>query len=130
MARGRTTRRTLSTTWRSTMPALAVAAAVALSLAGCSRGRPADVPLTLLVAEQERNDGRTVRTNGTVTAIRDRDAGDAYFVLEDVAQNRVRLVPDETAAAHEGETVTVTGVFRFQAESGRELRVDDITAFP
>lgn len=126
MASGRMTKRAVSTIWR---PAL-LTLAVALSLAGCSRGGPAEVPLTLLVAEQETYHGRTVRTNGTVAAIRDYDAGDPYFVLEDVAQNRVRLVPDETAAAHEGETVAVTGVFRFQPESGRELQVDDITGFP
>ena len=126
MGYGRTTRRTFSTTWWATVLALAVA----LSLPGCSRGGPAEVPLTLLVAEQETYDGRTVRTNGTVAAIRDYDAGGPYFVLEDVAQNRVRLVPDETAAAHEGETVAVTGVFRFQPDSGRELQIDDITGFP
>ena len=113
-------------TWRN----IAVSVVASIVLAACSGGGPVEVPLAQLVAEQEAYDGQTVVTEGTVAAVRDSSAADAYFVLQDAADNRVRLLPDEAAAPHEGDSVAVTGAFRFREQSGRDLTVDRINAVP
>lgn len=101
---------------------------VSFLIGACTGGAPADVPLALLVAQQEEYDGQTVTTHGTVVAVRDSEAADPYFVLQDRADNRVQLLPAAAAAPHEGDAVAVRGVFRFRPESGRELTVEDIVA--
>lgn len=98
--------------------------AVAL-LAACG-GDPANVPLADLAAEQEAHDGRVVSTEGVVVPIEDRPGGDVYFVLEDDAGNRVRLVPDAAARRHADQTIAITGTFRFDPDAGRELDIDTI----
>ena len=108
----------------------AVSVVAAIFLAACSGATAVEVPLAQLVAEQESYDGQTVVTEGTVAAVRDSPSADAYFVLQDAADHRVRLLPDEAAAPHEGDNVVVTGVFRFRQQSGRDLRVDGINAVP
>lgn len=94
--------------------------------AACGGRPPAEVPLARLVAEQETYDGRTVVTEGTVIAVRDAEESQVYFVLQDPADNRVRILPDAAAAPYEDATVTVTGMFEFRDRSGRELTVENI----
>jgi hypothetical protein len=101
------------------------AAAAFLILSACG-GEPADVPLVRLAAEQEAYDGRTVSTEGRVVPIEDPPAGEPYFVLEDHAGNRVHLLPDATARPYVGESVTVTGAFRFDPNAGRQLEIETI----
>ncbi len=104
-----------------------VAAITVAAIAACGSTSPTDVTLAALAAEQERYDGRTVTTEGTVTAIRDAPADEPYYVLQDQSRNRVRLVPADVAQPHDGDLVQVTGTFRFIADRGRELQIEEIT---
>lgn len=113
-------------TWRGTAQCLVGV----FLIAACSGGTPVEVPLAHLVAEQETYDGQALTTEGTVVAVRDFATADDYFVLQDAAENRVRLVPDEAAAPHDGDTVAVTGSFRFDEQSGRHLTVEQINVVP
>ncbi len=105
--------------------ASAAAVAMLVLMTGCG-GEPADVPLAHLAADQEAYDGRSVSTRGTVVAIEDAPGSQEYFVLEDNAGNRVRLLPDATASRHVGESVVVTGDFGFEPNGGRQLHADAI----
>ncbi len=103
--------------------------AVPLLLAtACAPTRPIEVTLATLAAEQEAYDGRTVITQGAVVQARDAPGDEPYHVLQDGSQNRVRLVPSGWARDHESEVVSVTGVFRFVPDSGRELVIQRIHA--
>lgn len=94
--------------------------------AACTSGGVTRVPLATLAADQEAYDGRTVSTEGVVTEVRDAPTDEPYYVLEDGQQHRVRLVPDGVARTYAAELVTVTGEFRFVADRGRELHVENI----
>lgn len=96
-------------------------------LAACGVGGPARVSLAELVAEAERRDGDTVRTTGVVREFTADEALVHHFVVEDAANNRVQLVPNEAAAAHVDEQVEVTGTFRYDESRGRVLEVEEIT---
>lgn len=94
----------------------------------CSGGSIREVPLAQLAAEQDAYDGQAVRTLGTVVSVVDQPGDEPYFVLQDAAGNRVRLLPDGAVRGHEGDVVTVTGTFAFRPDAGRELLVDEIRA--
>ena len=105
---------------------ICVALVAAVASAACDSA-PAQVPLQVLADQQEEYDGRVVSTDGVVVPIEDRPGSEAYFVLEDEANNRIRLHPDSVAREHLHESVVVTGEFRFNPEAGRELHIDSIT---
>ncbi len=109
---------------RLVMVALLVAG---LGFGACARG-PADVSLADLAADQETYDGRVVVTEGTVRHIT--EGTRPHHVLEDEAQNRVLLVPDDLAARHRGERIEVRGQFRFDPERGRTLQVEELEVLP
>ncbi len=103
-------------------------ATLVLTAPACASARPADVTLVTLSAEQEAYNGRVVVTEGVVVAVRDAPDEEPYYVLQDDAQNRVLLVPSVWPADHEGEVVSVTGVFQIDPNSGRKLVIRRIDA--
>lgn len=98
---------------------------LALAVSACT-GPTTEVPLALLTHEQEAYDDRLVSTQGVVVPIVDSPGGDEYFVLEDHMGNRVRALPDAVARRYAGQTVAVSGTFRFNPNAGRELRIATI----
>ncbi len=80
------------------------------------------VPLERLVNRQDRYTGQVVTTGGTVSSFQEPD-GTTSYILEDDAQNRVLLLPAETAATHLGQSVEVTGLLDFDPVRGRTLTV-------
>lgn len=104
-------------------------AAFLAAVPGCASG-PVDVELSRLAAEQEVYDGDTVVAEGNVRAIRDQPDTELYYVLEDADNNRVRLLPQELAAEHEGGRVRVRGVFEFDSGQGRLLQVENVATLP
>lgn len=98
---------------------------LAIVLAACASGA-SEVPLTMLADKQDVYDGRAVSTRGSVLGIEDPRGAGTYYVLEDNAGNRVRLLPDASARPFADESVVVTGTFRFDPNAGRELHVETI----
>jgi hypothetical protein len=107
-------RRWAAVQWVAALAAVAVLA----SCAGSS------VPLERLVSRQDRYVGQVVTTGGMVSSFQEPD-GTTSYILEDEAQDRVLLLPADTAAGYLGQSVQVTGLFDFDPERGRTLTVQD-----
>jgi hypothetical protein len=98
---------------------------VAALLAGCSgttSSTPTPVTLAELVEDQHGYDGDLVTVEGTV---RSYDAP-VHHWIEDVAQHRVELEPQDLVAAHVGDLIRVTGRYSFRDDRGRLIEVDDL----
>lgn len=101
-----------------------VAGLLVVVLAGCGAGLalPTDVGLDVLVQEQEAWDGRLVVVQGVVAGT---DDPVLHHWVQDEAQNRVALLPDDEAYADlVGATVRVEGRYRFLDDRGRVIEVD------
>lgn len=88
-------------------------------LASCSGST---VSLERLVNRQDRYTGQVVTTKGTVTSFQEPD-GTTSYILEDDQQNRVLLLPADTAVSYLGQSVQVKGLFDFDPDRGRTLTV-------
>jgi hypothetical protein len=94
-------------------------------LVGC--GGPQVVSLDDLAFDGERHEGSQVVTVGTVVEFTEDDGAlERHLVIEDAAQNRVRLVPLETAEPFIGADIEVTGRYVFEPTRGRTIEVDEI----
>ena len=87
---------------------------------------PSRVSLRRLVADQDAMSGRRVIVTGEVAEFEAIDGGVDY-ILSDVEQNRVLLLPDSAAAAYVGRRVEATGLYEFEQTRGRVLWVEEIT---
>ena len=90
------------------------------------RGDHAPERLTLaqLAFGQEDYDGRVVRTGGVVRRFGPEDGAlHLHYVIEDEAQNRVKLVGGDPARFI-GRPVEVVGRFRFSDTAGRTIDVE------
>ena len=90
--------------------------------AACSSGAATEVDLRVLAEQQEAWDGRVVQVTGV---LRTHDAPEHYWV-EDDAQHRVELVPDDGLAMLVGRRVTARGRFTFREDEGRRIEVDSL----
>jgi hypothetical protein len=97
-----------------------------LLLAGCG-GDPAAVTLEQLVEDTAGFDGEDVVVAGTVVEF-DESTGaiERHLVLEDAADNRVRLLPIDVAEPFIGADAEVSGRFVFDPDRGRTIQVESI----
>lgn len=108
------------------------AAVLALGLAAvflapaCGTKHPVAVSLATLAAHQESYQGREVETRGTVR--RFTDPMGSYFVIEDIGQNRVEILPAFRVSSFLGRLVEVRGRFRFNQRIGRFIQVEHLSA--
>lgn len=75
--------------------------------------------------EQDQFLGAEVRTRGTVR--RFVDARGPYFVLEDLEQDRVELLPASLIMPYLGARIAVDGRFGLDDQVGRFIRVERVT---
>ncbi len=98
---------------------------LALALAGC--GGVTAVTLEDLAFDTEAHEGEEVRTVGRVVEFSQADGAlERHLVIEDAAQNRVRLLPIDDAEPFIGAFVEVTGTFVFDPTRGRTLQLTEI----
>lgn len=107
-----------------TVASLVLTAALVFLSSACG-GDPVQVSLAELAGDQEEFSGKAVVTSGRVK--RFEGPSGAYYVLEDPGQNRVALTPRRRAAAFEGDSVTVSGIFELKEAFGRVIDIDTIT---
>jgi hypothetical protein len=100
-------------------------ASLLLVLVAC--GGPAAVSLEELALDPDAHEGAEVITIGTVLEFDESDGAlERHIIVEDLDQNRVRLVPIEAAEPFIGADVEVSGRFFFEPERGRTIEVDEI----
>lgn len=97
--------------------------ALAVLSSACG-GDPVQVPLAELAENQEEYSGKTVVTSGRIK--RFEDPSGPYYVLQDQEHNRVALTPKRRAAAFEGDSVTVSGIFVVKEALGRVIEIQTI----
>lgn len=108
------------------MRIVALSVLAVLVVAGCGEAAPRTVTLDSLVFEADELDGSLVMTSGVVREFDATQALEHHFVLEDARNNRVQLLPNDAAAPHVDERVSVVGQFTFDEEIGRRLEVERI----
>jgi len=91
------------------------------SLTGCD-GSGAQVPLELLVIQEEAHHGRVVTTTGTVRTFEQ----PRHYWVEDAALNRVAIEPDARVSDYVGREVTVSGRFTASRQAGRLIEAETV----
>ena len=102
---------------------LAAVLFAALALTGCDNiEKSKEVSLAMLTENAAHFDNNQVITRGIVRRFEE----PLHYWIEDEDLNRVELFPQEQAALHLGEAVSVQGYFRFSATEGRRLTLTRI----
>lgn len=103
---------------------LLIAFATTLLLVGCSESAPVKTTLSALSQVQKDFDGRSVMVSGTLRTF---DKPRHYWI-ENAALDRVALEGAINLAPLVSQTVTVTGMFRYDSKAGRRIEVDELVA--
>ncbi len=90
-----------------------------LCCSACTDHGVADVTLAQLAAQQEDYAGRHVVTTGTLRSHPD----PLHYWIEDENYHRVEIDYAGDLAGRDGEQLTVRGVFRYEKDTGRSLKV-------
>ena len=93
-----------------------------LMLPACGDAGP-EISLERLTQEQAARDGETVVVEGVVASHDD----PRHFWIEDDDFNRVGLEPEGRVADHVGERVRVRGAFSYSPDTGRSIRIEELT---
>ena len=101
---------------------LLMAFVITLLLAGCGASAPVQTTLSALSNFQKDFDSRQVIVSGTLRTF---DMPRHYWIEND-ALDRVALEGTINLAPLVGQTVTVSGVFRYDSEAGRRIEVDEL----
>lgn len=76
---------------------------------------------------RHRYDGKEVVADGTVVEFTEEDGAiERHLLIQDDAQNRVQLVPPETAEPYIGADVQVTGRYSSDPGAGRRIQIEEI----
>jgi hypothetical protein len=99
----------------------------ALTAGACGDGEPREATLEQLTWETDAYVDRDVEVTGIVREFGEAEGATVHhYVIEDARHNRVQLLPNEAAAPHVGNEVTVVGRFEFSDTEGRRLHVDTV----
>lgn len=90
-----------------------------LSLLACTGDSAADVTLAQLAAQQDGYTGRQVIVSGTLRS----HPEPLHYWIEDDAYHRVELDSPVDLEGREGEHLTVRGLFHYQPDQGRSIKV-------
>jgi len=97
----------------------AAIAFILLCLIACTGDSIANVTLAQLAAQQDDYAGRQVIVGGTLRSHPD----PLHYWIEDDEYHRVELTYPGDLKRHEGEYLTVRGLFSYHADRGRSIRV-------
>lgn len=108
--------------------ALAMMLVLAAVVSGCTVGAAPStvVSLARLVGDEQAYLNQTVQVLATVRVFGESDPSARHYVIEDVGQHRVALLPADMAARFVGQRVRVVGRFEFDDAFGRLIRIESI----
>lgn len=101
----------------------AIAFLASLALLGCSKNEQAlNVSLSTLVENPAKFNNSQVTTSGTVHYFET----PMHYWIEDDKLNRVEILPYSEIRLFLGESVVVTGEFRFSTTTGRSITLGEV----
>ena len=103
---------------------LLTAFVITLIVAGCNEPAPVNTTLSALSEVQKDFDGRPVIVSGILRTF---DMPRHYWIEND-ALDRVAIEGTINLGPLVSQTVTVTGVFRYDSERGRRIEVDELVS--
>lgn len=98
--------------------------AVMFLIVGCGAPTPVKTTLSSLSAVQKDFDGRQVIVSGTLRTF----AVPRHYWIENDDLDRVALIGTANLVPLVGQTITVRGMFRYDAEAGRRIELDEAFA--
>lgn len=95
-----------------------------LVLAACGPAAPIKTTLAALSEAQRDFNGRRVEVSGVLRTF----ANPRHYWIENESLDRVALEGDHDFSSRVGQEVEVSGVFVFDRDRGRRIRVEDLEA--
>ena len=97
-----------------------------LALAACGPAAPIQTTLAALSEAQRDFNGRHVEVAGVLRTF----PNPRHYWIENESLDRVALEGDHDFSSYVGQTVEVSGVFAFDRDRGRRIRVEQLDASP